>query len=88
MEELNNNEVRTEVPAEINTWTKIKNFLFQEVTFELTPKQEKVFQEVHDFWNQEITGQKVHDFLFYDITGEKVKNFLFQEVEITDNIEL
>ena len=45
MEELNNNEVRTEVPAEINTWTKIKNFLFQEVTFELTPRQEKVFKE-------------------------------------------
>ena len=41
MEELNNNEVRTEVPAEINTWTKIKNFLFQEVTFELTPNKKK-----------------------------------------------
>ena len=63
MEELNNNEVRTEVPAEINTWTKIKNFLFQEVTFELTPKQEKVFKEVHDFWHQELN----HDFWFQEI---------------------
>lgn len=62
MEELNNNEVRTEVPAEINTWTKIKNFLFQEVTFELTPKQEKVFKEVHDFWHQELN----HDFWFQE----------------------
>ena len=33
MEELKNNEVRADVPAEISTWTKIKNFLFQEVTF-------------------------------------------------------
>ena len=63
MEELNNNEVRTEVPAEINTWTKIKNFLFQEVTFELTPKQEKVFKEVHDFWHRELN----HDFWFQEI---------------------
>ena len=63
MEELNNNEVRTEVPAEINTWTKIKNFFFQEVTFELTPRQEKVFKEVHDFWHQELN----HDFWFQEI---------------------
>ena len=53
------------LPAEVSVWTKIKNFLFHEVKLELTPKQEKVFREVHDFWNQEITGEKVHDFLFY-----------------------
>ena len=75
------------LPAEVSVWSKIRNFLCQEVEITLTPKQEKVFKEVHDFWNQEITGQKVHDFLFYDITGEKVKNFLFQEIEIVDNIE-
>ena len=28
MEELKNNEVRADVPAEVSTWTKIKNFLF------------------------------------------------------------
>ncbi len=76
------------LPSEISVWTKIRNFLFQDMTLELTPKQEKVFQEVHDFWTQEITGQKVHDFLFYEITGEKVKNALFKEIEITDNIRL
>ena len=75
MEELKNNEVRADVPAEISTWTKIKNFLFQEITLTMTPKQELVFQEVHDFWNQEITAQKV-------------KDFLFQPIEITDDIEL
>ena len=76
------------LPSEVSVWTKIRNFLCQDIKLELTPKQEKVFQEVHDFWHQEITGQDVHDFLFYEITGEKVKNFLFKEIEITDNLEL
>lgn len=81
------------LPSEVSVWSKIRGFLCKEIQITdteltLTPKQEKVFQEVHDFWNQEITGQKVRDFLFYDITGEKVKNFLCQEIEITDNIQL
>ena len=81
------------LPSEVSIWSKIRGVLFKEIEITdtelvLTPKQAKVFQEVHDFWNQEITSQDVHDFLFYDITGEKVKNFLFQEIEITDNIEL
>ena len=75
------------LPSEVSIWTKIRNFLCQDIEITLTPKQEKVFKEVHDFWNQEITGQKVHDFFFYEITGEKVKDFLFQEIEITDNVE-
>ncbi len=84
---------RNGLPSEVSIWSKIRGFLCKEIQITdtelvLTPKQEKVFQEVHDFWHQEITGQKVHDFLFYDITGAKVKNFLFKEVEITDNIEL
>ena len=46
MEERNINQ--SAVPAEITTWTKVKNFLLQEITVELTPKQEKVFKEVRD----------------------------------------
>ena len=76
------------LPTEVSVWTKIRNFLCQDIALELTPQQEKVFQEVHDFWTQENTGEKDHDFLFYEITGEKVKNFLFKEIEITDDIEL
>lgn len=76
------------LPSEVSVWTKVRNFLCQDIELVLTPKQEKVFKEVHDFWHQEITAEKVHDFLFFEITGEKVKNFLFQEIEITDNIEL
>jgi len=68
--ELNNeNEKNNGLPTEINIWTKIKNYLFQDVVVDLTPKQAKVFQEVHDFWHQELTGASV-------------KNFLFQEIEI------
>lgn len=63
MEELKNNEVRADVPAEISTWTKIKNFLFQEITLTMTPKQELVFQEVHDFLHQEVN----RDFWFQEI---------------------
>lgn len=70
--DFNNNAT---LPSEVNVWTKIRNFLCQEVKITLTPKQEKVFKEVHDFWNQEITG-------------EKVKNFLFKEIEIIDDLEL
>ena len=31
------NQFDTAVPTKISTWTKIKNFLFQEITVELTP---------------------------------------------------
>lgn len=72
MDELNNlegvnNKVESALPTNVSVWTKIKNFLFQDITVELTPKQEKVFQEVHDFWHQEITTKTVHDFLFQKI---------------------
>ena len=61
------------LPGVVSVWSKIRAFLFQEIDLnkeiklELTPKQEKVFQEVHDFWCQEITAQKVKDFLFQEI---------------------
>ena len=68
-EPINENMENNGLPTEISTWTKIKNFLFQNIVVDLTPKQEKVFQEVHDFWHQELTGTSV-------------KSFLFQEIEI------
>lgn len=80
MEERNINQ--SAVPAEITVWSKVKNFLLQEITVELTPKQEKVFKEVSDFWHQEITGQDVRNFLFQPISGKDIRNFLFQEIEI------
>ena len=61
------------LPGVISVWSKVRAFLFQEIDLnkeiklELTPKQEKVFKEVRDFWCQEITGQKIKDFLFQEI---------------------
>jgi len=50
------------VPEKVSTWSKIRNFLFQEITVTMTPKQQKVLQEVHDFWHQDAK-----DFLFQEI---------------------
>ena len=55
------------MPAKVSVWTKVKQFLCQEITVELTPKQEKVFQEVHDFWHQDVTWQGFKEFWLQDI---------------------
>lgn len=55
------------VPAKVSVWSKVKQFLCQEITVELTPKQEKVFQEVHDFWHQDVTWQGFKEFWLQDI---------------------
>lgn len=61
------NQFDTAVPSKISTWTKIKNFLFQEITVELTPKQEATFKAIDDFWHQEIDEEKAKGFLFQKI---------------------
>ncbi|MCI8309384.1 MAG: hypothetical protein HFJ45_04130 [Clostridia bacterium] len=72
---LNENEqAGSNVPAKIGIWSKIKGFLFQEIdlnkpiVLELTPKEEKVLNEVHDFLFQEVKFPELHDFLFQEIT--------------------
>lgn len=62
------NQFDTAVPAKISTWTKIKNFLFQDITVELTPKQEATFKAINDFWHQEIDEHAVHNFMFQKIS--------------------
>ncbi len=58
MENNENNEnkssVYTQVPAKVSAWTSFKNFLFQDIVVEITPKQQRIFKEVRDFWTQEI----------------------------------
>ena len=71
------------LPKKVDAWTKIKNVLFYEIKLELTPKQEKVFKEVHDFWHQEITGQDVKNVLLHEITWQSTKDFWLQKIEIT-----
>ena len=54
-------EARAELPVKPNLWTRFKAFLFQEVdltqeiTIELSAKEEKVLSEVHDFLFQELS---------------------------------
>ena len=76
-------KVGKELPIKPSIWTKVKNFLFQDITVELTPKQEKVFQEVHDFWHQEITAQDVNKVLTHEITWQSTKDFWLQKIDIT-----
>ena len=71
------------LPVNLSVWTKIKNFLFQEIKVELTPKQEKVFKEVHDFWTYDITGQDVKNVLTHEITWQSTKDFWLQKIDIT-----
>ena len=67
------------LPAVVGMWTRIKNFLATEIDFnkpivlELTPMEEKVLTEVHDFLFQEIRFPELHDFFFSDITFFKKK---------------
>ena len=61
------NQFDSAVPSKISTWTKIKNFLFQDITVELTPRQEATFKAINDFWHQEITDEQIHSFLFQEV---------------------
>lgn len=76
-----NQKANTQLPAKIGVWSKVKAFLFQEVDLnkkivvKLSPKEEKVLTEVHDFLFQEVSFKGIKDFLFQDITfGKKKKN--------------
>lgn len=69
------------LPTKITPWTKIKNFLFQEIKVEMTPMQAKVLGEVKDFWCSEITGADVKEFLFQEVTAKQMKDFWFQEIK-------
>ena len=67
------NKTGNNLPTKIGIWSKVKGFLFQEINLskpivlELTPKEEKVLNEVHDFLFQEIRFPELHDFLFQEI---------------------
>ena len=70
----------SQLPAKIGVWSKVKAFLFQEIDLnkeivvKLSPKEEKVLTEVHDFLFQEVSFKGIKDFLFQDITfGKKNK---------------
>lgn len=60
------------LPMVVGTWGKIKKFFAsvdwdKPIVLELTPKEEKVLTEVHDFLFQEVKFPELHDFLFQEI---------------------
>lgn len=67
------------LPAKVGFWQKFKAFWLQEIDWnkeikvELTPKQQKVEDEINEFLHQEITWEKVHDFLFQEVKFGKNK---------------
>ena len=64
---------KSNLPAVVSTWGKIKNLIFKEldwnkqIVLELTEKEEKVLTEVHDFLFQEVKFPELHDFFFKEI---------------------
>ena len=81
--------VDTTLPAKQGFWSKFKafwlqdaeEFLNKEIKVELTPKQQKIENEINEFLYQEITWKKIHDFLFQEITFGK-KNKEQQQAEL------
>ena len=74
--------VETALPVKQGFWSNFKafwlqdaeEFLNKEIVVELTPKQQKMENEINEFLHQEVTWQKVHDFLFQEVTfGKKNK---------------
>ncbi len=60
-------ENQTSLPTKVGFWSKFKTFLFQDISVELTPYQQKVEDEVNGFLHQDITWQGVKGFLFQEI---------------------
>lgn len=68
------------LPVKTGFWNSFKAFWLQEIDWNreikvvLTPRQQKIEDEINEFLHQEITWEKVHDFLFQEIKfGKKDK---------------
>jgi len=67
------------LPKEIGAWGKFKKFWLQPIdlnkpiVLELTPKEEKVLSEVHNFLFQDLDFKELSDFLFQEVTLFKRK---------------
>lgn len=84
MKEYNLREVENasagNLPALVGMWSKVKHFMLKKIdldkpiVIQLTEKQQKVLNEVHDFWFQEISFPELHDFFFKEINLFGKKN--------------
>ena len=75
--DLKDNNVGANLPKEYGNGGSLSNFF----KLELTPKQEKVFTEVHDFLFQEIDFKELRDFWYQDVDFKEVKEFWCQDVD-------
>ena len=55
------------LPVKQGAWSKVKAFYLQEITVELTPRQQAFEDRMNEVLNQEITFQKFKDFLFQEV---------------------
>ena len=55
------------LPAKPSAWSKLKGILTYEIKVELTPKQQKIENEINEFLHKEITWQSFKDFLFQEV---------------------
>lgn len=79
-EQASTNVNEKNLPVKRGFWSSFKAFWLQDINWnkeirvELTPKQQKVEDEINEFLHQEITFEKIHDFLFQEVTfGKKNK---------------
>ena len=56
-----------ELPVKPTAWSRIKAFFLQEITVELTPKQQEFEDRMNDVLNQEVTFKGIRDFWFQEI---------------------
>lgn len=62
--------VGTNLPVKSGFWSKVKAFCFTEISVKLTPHQQKIENEINDFFNKEITWASVKNFFGF---GKKKK---------------
>lgn len=60
---MEDKQVYSQVPAKVSPWTSFKTFMLKPIVVELTPHQKKIFQEVRDFFNQEVVCEHGEVFL-------------------------
>lgn len=84
---MENNTSYSQVPVKAGFWQSFKSFWLQPIAVDLTPKEKKVFKEVHDFWNQELYLEngliKLRSPQSYDEASEDQSNDEFKDIKIT-----
>ena len=60
-------KIDNKLPAKPSLWTRVKAFWLQEITVELTPKQQEFEDKLNETLHKEITFESFKKFLFQDV---------------------